>query len=95
MRFFSTVVVASFGALATANPLLPVLSSRDTSVTQSSSVIPSYTVLNNYCEAAGPNAVSQFVFLHILFASQARFGLHILSNLMAVLSCYSLLDTWI
>ncbi|KAF7891322.1 uncharacterized protein EAF02_001647 [Botrytis sinoallii] len=56
MRFFPKVIVASFGALATGNPLIPVLPSRDTSVTQSSSVIPSYTVLNNYCEAAGPNA---------------------------------------
>ncbi|KAF7924016.1 hypothetical protein BELL_0244g00180 [Botrytis elliptica] len=56
MRFFPKVIVAFFGALATANPLIPVLPSRDTSVTHSSSVIPSYTVLNNYCEAAGPNA---------------------------------------
>ncbi|KAF5870617.1 uncharacterized protein Bfra_010006 [Botrytis fragariae] len=56
MKFFSTIVIASFGALVTSNPLLPVLSLRDNSVTQSSSVIPSYTVLNDYCQNAGPDA---------------------------------------
>ncbi|KAM3150688.1 hypothetical protein ABEW05_008989 [Botrytis cinerea] len=56
MRFFSIYDIALFGALATANPLIQILSSRDTSAPESSSVVPSYTVLNNYCEHAGPKA---------------------------------------
>ncbi|KAF7889313.1 uncharacterized protein EAF01_010806 [Botrytis porri] len=56
MRIFSSIGTASFGALAIANPLIPVVSSRDTSIPQSSSVVPSYTVLNSYCLSAGPNA---------------------------------------
>lgn len=93
MRFFSIYDIALFGALATANPLIQVLSSRDTSAPESSSVVPSYTVLNNYCENAGPKAVSLSVSFCISLASQFRIGCHFSSTLIARSFLHSSLDS--
>ncbi|KAF7861793.1 hypothetical protein EAF04_007676 [Stromatinia cepivora] len=56
MMFISSTVVASCIASAAANPLGLIFPTTAIPITLSSSVTPSYAVLNSYCENAGPNA---------------------------------------
>ncbi|KAJ8062936.1 hypothetical protein OCU04_008183 [Sclerotinia nivalis] len=56
MRFSPSAVIAPCIVSAAANPLGLILPTADTSIPLSSLVIPSYAVLNSYCENAGSDA---------------------------------------
>ncbi|APA08620.1 hypothetical protein SS1G_02345 [Sclerotinia sclerotiorum 1980 UF-70] len=56
MRFFPSTFIVSCIASAAANPLVSISPMADSPIPLPSLVIPSYAVLNSYCEDAGSNA---------------------------------------